>query len=399
MQKLLFITCLFTGAFLNAQTQNSINMDGTNDYVTTTYAPPSGNTARTIEAYIKTTANSIPTSGGRQQIITDYGDFVNGGRFTFNVLWGGAIRLEVGGNGLSGTAVVNDGNWHHVAVVYDPVGSGTVSLYVDGNLDTSGSLTVAVNTGTSNNFTIGRRVDGVNNFTGSIDEVRFWNIALTQAQIAAGVSNEICPTTAGLRAYYQFDQGTAGGTNTGITTVTDLVNNNNGTLNGFSLNGTTSNWDIGAPLNTLINTDVSLTAGVLTASQNGASYQWINCATGNMINGATAATFAPTTVGNYGVQITVNGCTQRSDCTVVSTLTLDHQNLNDLQLVANPSNELLFSRAIEPSEQVSVYSITGADLSKHTNYALSASLLTSGIYVVTVKNELGAIKTFKWIRL
>ena len=50
-------------------------------------------------------------------------------------------------------------------------------------------------------------------------------------------------------AYYRFNKGTAGGTNTGINSLTDLTSNAyNGTLSGFSLTGTTSNWVSGYPL-------------------------------------------------------------------------------------------------------------------------------------------------------
>src|SRR6266496_2512763 len=38
-------------------------------------------------------------------------------------------------NVLSGTAVVNDNAWHHIAYVYDQSESGSISIYVDGVLD------------------------------------------------------------------------------------------------------------------------------------------------------------------------------------------------------------------------------------------------------------------------
>ena len=100
---------------------NALSFDGTDDYVLTTAQGASGNSARTIEAWVKTTANCIPGAGGGvQQTIVDWGVFATSSRFTFNLLWANAPRLEVGGNGLSGVTAVNDGYWHHVAVVYDP---------------------------------------------------------------------------------------------------------------------------------------------------------------------------------------------------------------------------------------------------------------------------------------
>jgi hypothetical protein len=110
--KKIYLLLLFFGLMWsnnNVQAQ-ALDFDGTNDYVQTTYSGISGTADRTIEAWIKTTANFIPNAGGLQGVIVDWGTFSTGQRFTFNVLWSNAIRLEVGGNGVSGTIPVNDGN-------------------------------------------------------------------------------------------------------------------------------------------------------------------------------------------------------------------------------------------------------------------------------------------------
>ena len=242
---LLLTLLLFLTSEISAQNRAlSLN---TNDFVQTTFSSISGNSSRTVEAWIKTTANCVPNAGGVQQTIVDWGTFLTGQRFTVNLLWANALRIEVGGNGLSGSIPVNDGVWHHVAVVYNSsLTANQYSLYVDGVLDVSGNLTVATNTGTSVPLRIGQRVDGVNTFNGEIDEVRIWNVARTQAEIAASMNSEFCSPPSALKAYYTMNHGTAGGTNTTVTTVTDYSGaNNTGTLTGFSLSGTTSNWVTG----------------------------------------------------------------------------------------------------------------------------------------------------------
>jgi len=233
----------------SAKAQNALSLDGTNDFVQTTYSGISGNSARTVEAWINTTANANPSNGGSQQIITDWGGTSTGARFTFNVLWADAIRLEVAGNGLSGTIAVNDGQWHHVACVYDPMATNSVKLYVDGVLDVEGNLTVSVSTGSTVDMRIGNRVDGARYFDGEIDEVRVWSTAMSQSQISSAMSNELCNLGSTLEAYYTFNQGTAAGTNTGLTVLNDESGNgNNGTLTNFALSGATSNWVAGAPI-------------------------------------------------------------------------------------------------------------------------------------------------------
>ena len=255
LKLLLFV--FFFQSVINLSAQNALHFDGINDYVSTSAVGVTSSSARTIEAWINTTSNSVPGSGGGiQHVIVDMGTFSTGMRFTFNILWSNAIRIEVGGSGLSGSIAVNDGSWHHVAVVYDPSSTNKLKLYVDGVLDIEGNISTAINTG-SGNLIIGRRVDGTNSFDGKIDEVRLWNSAKTLSDIVASKDIEFCGGQPGLLAYYKFNQGIASGTNTSITSLIDYSGySNNGTLNSFNLSGSSSNWVSGAVL----------TAGVGTSS-------------------------------------------------------------------------------------------------------------------------------------
>ena len=329
----LLVALTFSG-LLSAQ--NALQLDGTDDYVSTSLAGPSGGQPRTVEAWIKTTGNFIPGAGGGVQgVLVDWGASSTGARSTFNILWANAIRFEVAGSGLSGTIPVNDGVWHHVAMVYDPSATNKISLYVDGNLDVTGNIPTTVNTSTSVPIRIGLRVDGVNPFPGTIDEVRIWNVARSQAEIQADKDKEFCSYPAGLVHYYKLNEGQATFPNPGITTAADAVGNNPGTLQNFSLSGFNSNWMPGATLtggntdttyavqscgtytspggqvvtangqvkdtlanaagcdslltiNVTINTvDTAMSAsnGVFTASAVGAQYAWIDCPTGRRPGG------------------------------------------------------------------------------------------------------------------
>jgi hypothetical protein len=245
---LFFMFIIAVSSPVNAQ--NALDFDGIDDYVYTTYSGITSNSARSIEAWIKTTAVSDPNSGGSQQVIADYGTFVTGGRFTFCMVWNNSIRIEVGGNGLSGTTAINDGQWHHVAVTYDPnLTTNQYKLYIDGSLETQGNLTVSTNTIAGTQLQIGKRIDGAKMFDGTIDEVRFWSDVRSPAEISQNRNTEFCLPANNLVAYYKFNNGTAGGTNTGLTTLTDHASTYNGTLSGFSLSGSSSNWVSGATLN------------------------------------------------------------------------------------------------------------------------------------------------------
>jgi uncharacterized delta-60 repeat protein len=67
---------------------------------------------------------------------------------------------------------------------------------------------------------------------------------------------------------------------------------------------------------------VSLNGSTLTASQQGATYQWLDCNNDlSPIAGANQISYTPPFSGNYAVQTTLNGCTATSACTYVQVLT------------------------------------------------------------------------------
>lgn len=263
------LTLVFLAGFSFAQ--NGLDFDGSNDYVGSNYPGISGNGERTIEAWIKTTV----TASGSQQVIVDMGTMTVGTRFTFCLLQNNSIRCEIGGSGIVGTTAVNDGNWHHVAVTFDAAATNSLKLYIDGNLETQGNFSISVNTAVSGTVEVGRRNDGVNHFTGTIDEVRVWDIARTEAEIQASMNGEICNIDPNLRVYYRLNEGVAGAVNLGVNQATDDSGNGyTGTLNNFAYSGATSNWVTGVTLSSgLTNTTISQDAcGTYTWAQNGQTY-------------------------------------------------------------------------------------------------------------------------------
>lgn len=235
------LVLFLTGA---SQAQNGLRFDGTNDYVQTNYTGITSGNARTIEAWIKNYYTST------QQVIASWGTMSpNGTRFTFNLI-GGKLRIEIGGQGYTAPTYIADTTWHHVAVVYDPAATIKYKLYVDGVLDGESNLTTyTINTSGTSNVLIGARTDLINNFIGWIDEVRIWDYARSQTEIATNMNSEFCSLPTGLVSYFKFNQGVANGTNTGSVTAIDQVNSaQNGTLTGFGLTGSTSNWSEGYPL-------------------------------------------------------------------------------------------------------------------------------------------------------
>lgn len=142
----------------------------------------------------------------------------NGGQLSFNISSGSGLWKEV----ISSTTMPTN-VWTHVAATFDGT---TMNVYINGV--NSGSLSY---TGTINpsmyNLNIGSvpyTIQGGRLFSGNIDQVELWNIALTPTQIN---QYKACPplgTETGLIAFWNFEEG-------GGTIVHDLTSHHfDGTL-------------------------------------------------------------------------------------------------------------------------------------------------------------------------
>ncbi len=230
--------------------QNALSFDGIDDKVDLGNGPnlQLSGTTLTIEAWIYPTSwRTNVWEGGivvkEQNIQAGYMFRAgNSGRLNFAFGSGGAgavwKELTTAANALSLNV------WQHVAATYD---GAKVRLYKNGVRIDSMAYTGAIGANT-NNCVIGGWYTTGRNFPGKIDEVRIWNVKRTGAQLLAAMNGEFCGAIPGLKAYYKFNQGTAGGANAGLTTLTDAAGTSTGTLQNFTLSGATSNWVTGATL-------------------------------------------------------------------------------------------------------------------------------------------------------
>jgi hypothetical protein len=218
---------------------NALSFDGTNDYVSI----PDDNalditTAITLEAWVYATKNS-----GVQNVISKSSNSANNGYIFPRTDDGWAhavVYLQVGGGWQTLSAVYPSLNaWHHLAATYD---GATMKLYIDGTLAASRAQTGTITTN-ANPLALGNQTGFSEYFGGYGDEFRIWNVARTQTEIQNSMNTELDPALqTGLVSYYNVNQGSASGSNTGLTTLPDQKGNNNGTLANFSLSGASSNF-------------------------------------------------------------------------------------------------------------------------------------------------------------
>lgn len=223
---------------------NALSFDGSNDYVNC------GN-AVALQIDKEITVELWINPAGDARIIGKYDDQLKSGwrihyynsRFIFGVSSG------ITDHDLYSSITSTPNQWHHVAGTYNK-SSGVLKIYVDDVVTEENGFTSGVLLNTKDNLNIGRfEAYGIAYGKATLDEVRLWNVVRSETEIKNSKYLHIDSNADGLVAYYPFDQGIAGGNNTGITIADDITaNNNNGTLHNFALNGNTSNWVAGISL-------------------------------------------------------------------------------------------------------------------------------------------------------
>jgi hypothetical protein len=232
--------------------KNALNFDGSNDHVAVfTNAGGLNNLqSGTIEMWVKWTGTqdqdnaSVNLFGAvlaRQQdgVFSNHVIGLNAANpASANIIW---RPYAAGTTAIVSSITAGNDVWNHIAIVYS---SGSHTMYVNGI-----QAGTSTNTGTIANdagiaLTIGAWVGAGGSFsTSTIDEVRIWNTMRTCTEIRSTMNCELLGNETGLVAYYDFNQGTASGNNTGVTTLNDLAGTaENGSLLNFGLSGTTSNW-------------------------------------------------------------------------------------------------------------------------------------------------------------
>jgi len=207
-----------------AAAQYALTFNGSDDYVEVADNPALTLTGKaTFEAWVR------PTGTGWRTILSKgaagYGLAIDDQN---------RLRFHISTNrdqALSSTTQLQSNVWQHVAVVVNNAPAGT-TFYIDGR--PSGQLSTATLANQAGPLWIGRRSPTAPSdyFTGHIDEVRIWNTARTSEEIEFFAFSSLSPQSAGLTAYWAFNEGRG-------LALADLGPTR---LNGILQNMTDSNW-------------------------------------------------------------------------------------------------------------------------------------------------------------
>jgi hypothetical protein len=147
-------------------------------------------------------------------------------------------------------------------------------------------------------------------------------------------------------------------------------------------------------VNPLPNVTTTLVSGVTIASnQNGASYQWLNCASGNPITNATNQNYTATSNGSFAVVVTLNGCLGTSSCVTISSIVgiAELSGDNQLAIYPNPSNGVFFIQSFNEGVYTIInelrQTIKSFELNAANKYTLHIENLANGIYFIVGFNN------------
>jgi len=437
----LFVAISAFSSTASAQSQNCLNFDNIDDNVSVPAASSriTGGTGISITCWVyptNSTSLGYPDFDG-------FAGFRNETDADFYLLQLAPNQdIEARFRNSSGTAVTITSagslafnTWQHLALTYN---GSMLRLFKNGIQIDSAAATGSI-ANSLVDFLIGDLHYTTAEFylQGKLDEVSLWNRALTTSEVNCIYHAPIDTSMSGLQLYYHFNQGIASGNNTSITSLTDAMGHINGTLNNFTLTGTTSNFVAGVSnvtsqavnicpgttytfgsqtlsasgvyqrtltaVNgcdsvielTLHVTDTSVTRSGATfhANQTGATYQWVNCTTGfSAISGAVGQNYTPTANGSYAVIVSQSGCTDTSLCHTFTSVGIAENNFKEgIHVYPNPA---LHDLTIDFSQSyrniiVTVLDVTGKEISKaefnETNRAvIDVSALDAGIYFLQV---------------
>jgi hypothetical protein len=184
--------------------------------------------AETIEAWFQTTSDGVIF--GAQS--TDPSQSNGGGVPALYVGTDGKLYgAFLFDNPIGSSGQVNDGSWHHAALVIDSTAQ-SLTLYLDDKLVGSTNSPPSyfslpfnqIGTGMSGVSGVPFVPNGWFGFQGQIDDVRIWSVARTASELVADSSGPLAGDEPGLMAYYRFDEGS------GTTAYDSTANHLDGTL-------------------------------------------------------------------------------------------------------------------------------------------------------------------------
>ncbi len=266
--------------------------------------------------------------------------------------------------------------------------SGTATTYTWST--TSTATTVVVTPTASAVYTV--TGTDVNNCKSKVTQTITVNLSPTITIVAN--TNTICAgslvtlTVNGTATTYTWNNNSNAASVAFTPTVTSTY-----TVTGTDVNTCTNTAMQVITVNPMPDTSAIITLGdVLTANESApATYQWLDCNNNKApIVGATSQTYTGSIHASYAVAVTLNGCTDTSNCHLTALTSIaSFANNNSVSVYPNPSNGM-FSIEVNNLEKqtMQVFDVTGklvlSQVIQRGKTNIDASSLPNGVYNINI---------------
>ncbi len=137
------------------------------------------------------------------------------------------------------------------------------------------------------------------------------------------------------------------------------------------------------------------------------NFRWMDCNTGEFIEGAVGPTFTVTESGSYALEITNGDCISLSECVEVIVVSTNDKENSYIRLFPNPGKDYLnleFQGSKKPLA-LHVMDVSGRIVyaeslrNSETYHAVDLSMESKGTYFIRIEFDNGFFTTAKWIKL
>ncbi|MDP6909742.1 MAG: T9SS type A sorting domain-containing protein, partial [Flavobacteriales bacterium] len=136
----------------------------------------------------------------------------------------------------------------------------------------------------------------------------------------------------------------------------------------------------------------STVGATITAENNLATYQWLDCNNGfTVISGETGQSYTPGANGNYAVELDQNGCIDTTACVSILTVGLENHWINQLQIHPNPSSGI-FNMELTEAAVITVLDARGrtvVETNGKGRFTLDLSGFSTGTYTLQLRTDSG----------
>lgn len=151
---------------------------------------------------------------------------------------------------------------------------------------------------------------------------------------------------------------------------------------------------------TSIDNGIIVDENTLSAVQQNASYQWIECDSNTGIVNATDVDFSPVVNGNYAVEVSDNNCTVVSDCILLTDIVGIENVYSSSEIIVYPNPTDGFIQVVLPVEfnlgNISLYNSLGQNIYNQIinseELSIDLTQFSQGFYYLTFENE--SMKTY-----